>query len=439
VRSLEGGEPTRVASAPEPHSVTWSPDGSKLAYAQGNWEFINIDNLGNVAPSSIWIVDLDGGTPVQVTDHPSLSVSPAWLPDGRHLLFISDRDGPRDIYAVRVDGAGRARGEPVRVTTGLDPHTVSVSADGSTVAYSQLNFQRNVWEIAIPETGSVSISQATPVTEGNQVVESLGLSADGRWLGFDSNIEGNQDIYLMSIEGGEPRPVTRDPGDDFHPDFSPDGSEIVFYSNRHGSRDLFLISADGGNEARLTDDPGEDFHPSFSPDGLRITFSRAGPDAQWESGGIYVMSRGAVGGEWSPPEQLSSNVEAVPLSGNAYTPRWSPDGNQIVYRHDAGSAIGIVSLEGQVTILLEGRTEGFARVWQPEWSSDGRFVYFLGTDSSGTEGLYLIPVAGGTPRELVRFEDPTRDVFNYALGDGKVYLSVAEYESDIWVMDLEMK
>jgi serine/threonine-protein kinase len=259
VRAIEGGEEILVVSGPLwPHSAAWSPDGTKLAYVWGNLNWIDVGSLGNVAPSSIWLVGVDGGEPVQVTDDTNLNMSPAWMPDGRHLLFISNRDGTRDIYALRVDASGRRRALPVRVSTGLDPHSISVSADGSTVAYSQFTHRQNIWEIAIPETGSVSISEAKPVTVGSQIVENHGLSRDGRWLAFDSHLEGNQDIYVMPAEGGEQRRVTRDPGDDMHPDFSPDGNEIVFYSTRHGTRDVFLISAEGTDEVRLTDGPGED-------------------------------------------------------------------------------------------------------------------------------------------------------------------------------------
>jgi hypothetical protein len=51
-----------------------------------------------------------------------------------------------------------------------------------------------------------------------------------------------------------------------------------------------------------------------------------------------------------------------------------------------------------------------------------------------------MPAVGGRPRPLVRFDDRTKQVqWGFSLGDGKVYLSVAEYESDIYVMDLELK
>jgi serine/threonine-protein kinase len=144
IGSVEGGEETFVAWAPgQPHSVAWSSDGTRLAYVLGNGEWIDPSNLGNSAPSSIWVVGLDGGEPVRVTDDAHLSVSPAWMPDGRHLLFISDRDGPRDVYAVELHASGRARGQPVRVTTGLDPHSISVSTDGSKVAYSRFTHRQN--------------------------------------------------------------------------------------------------------------------------------------------------------------------------------------------------------------------------------------------------------------------------------------------------------
>lgn len=91
-------------------------------------------------------------------------------------------------------------------------------------------------------------------------------------------LEGNQDIYLVSVTGGEPRHLTADSAAEFHPAFSPDGRSIVFHSAKHRTRDIFLIGVNGGNPRRLTDQPGEEFQPAderlasvawptFSPDG----------------------------------------------------------------------------------------------------------------------------------------------------------------------------
>jgi Tol biopolymer transport system component len=214
-----------------------------------------------------------------------------------------------------------------------------------------------------------------------------------------------------------------------HPDFSPDGSEIVFYSTRHGTRDVFLISADGRDEVRLTDGPDDDYHPSFSPDGLRIAFSRMSVTQE----DVYVMSRDSLGGEWSAPELLT------PDTIRAFPSRWSPDGSRIACARDI--KIWIVSLQGERRLMFDGAAVGFTWIDWPDWSADGRFVYFVPSDSTGTMGLYAIPVEGGTPHAIVHFDDPTKNVSDlpYTLGDGKVFFTVTEIEGDIYVMDLEMK
>ncbi|MEE8362206.1 MAG: protein kinase, partial [Gemmatimonadales bacterium] len=320
IQPLGGGEPRLVATVPPgSHSVAWSPDGTRIAAVEGNGLWV--DGV-NIAPSHIWTVELATGRAVRVTENLSLNVSPQWLPDGRGLLFVSNRNGPRDVYLVWLDGSGARRSDPVRVTTGLNPHSISIADDGSKLVYSQLVFRTNIWELPIPETRSVSLSVAKQVTVGNQTIENHGLSSDGQWLAYDSNRDGNQEIYVMSLAGGEPRQLTTDPGDDFHPDFSPDGSELAFYSIRHGTRDLFLIAADGGNEIRLTDSPNQEYHPTFSPDGLSIAYQEIEAAGR---GYIMLLTRDAIGGEWSAPRQL---VEV----GDGFSDgvRWSPDGRRIV-------------------------------------------------------------------------------------------------------------
>src|SRR5204863_9807012 len=108
VRRAEGGPVTRIPTAAQPHSLAWSPDGSRLAFALGNAAFVYAPNaLGNIAPSSIWIVSPSGGPEQPVTDASSLNTSPVWTPDGKGLLFVSNRDGSRDSYQVHLDRSVR--------------------------------------------------------------------------------------------------------------------------------------------------------------------------------------------------------------------------------------------------------------------------------------------------------------------------------------------
>jgi Tol biopolymer transport system component/tRNA A-37 threonylcarbamoyl transferase component Bud32 len=424
-RDLNGDQPVFVARiAANAHSFVPSPDGSLLAFVAGNRDFILPGTWGNVAPSTIWSVRIEGGTPVQVTTDTSLNVSPVWTPDGRQLLFISNRDGPRGLYAIRLDGAGRPRGRPLRVEAGLDAHSLSLSADGRTLAYSRLTFRRNIVRIAVPRTGSVSIREAEPVTVGNQIVENHDVSEDGRWLAYDSDLEGNQDIYLMPLGGGEPRRLTTSPADDYAPDFSPDGREIAFYSNRYGSRDIFVMSVNGGTPTRLTDDPAHEYFPSFSHDGLHIVYGLFG-DAR----GVYIVSRDSAGGVWSAPRLIS---------GQGQEAEWAPDGGTIVISSRLPPQIWLADVGGEVPVSVDpGPVAG---AWAT-WSSDGSRIRFMALRGTVATGVYETTPTGGATRQLVRFDDPALlPEFALSTGPGDVlYLSVGEFESDIYVAELDVR
>jgi TolB protein len=367
-----------------------------------------------------------GGTPTRVSDTTSLNMSPAWLPDGT-LLFVSNRDGPRDIYAVRLSRSGAPRERPVRLTTGLEPYSVSVSADGRTVAYDRFILRRNIFAIPIPRSGTVSLRAARAITTGNQTIENMDLSADGRWLAFDTNLEGRQDIYIIPAGGGEPRRVTRDPGDDFSPDFSADGREIAFYSTRNVNRDIYVINIDGSGERRLTAGAGESSFPAFAPDGLSIAYSYAAGD----SSGIWIVRRATLSDPWQAPARLT------PVGG---TPRWSPDASAVVFATGSSPAgIRIQRLDGASRVVLEAGPAGLTNIGQAEWSDDGRLIYFRAVAADGVEGVYQIPVTGGTPRLLVRLDDPAMSVYKggaVLAGNGMFYFAVAEIESDVYIMEL---
>ncbi len=423
-RAAAGGEPTLIAQATEVHGLSWSPDGSRIAYVSGASSYVlGVNLFGNIRPSSLWVVSAEGGDPVRVTEDDNLDLSPTWTPDGRHLFFVSNRGGTRDIYRVRLRASGEPAGEPQRVTIGIHAHTLSISNDGRSLAYSVLTFRSNIWSLPIPTGGPVSSSQAEPVTTDQQVIEGLSVTPDGRWLVFDSNRNGNQDIYKMPVEGGEVQQLTTDPSHDFAPMWSDDGEQIVFHSLRTGSRDVYVVSADGGSIQQVTSYSGNEMYPDWSPGRDRIVFRSSGNAVN----GIRVILRDPNDGSWTEDRQL---VE------RGRVPRWSPDGNSIAYQD--GTTLAVVSADtGEPRMRLEVGTRMYVA-----WSSDGRTLYYKIFDYAaglpGWPSIWSVPAEGGPPRQLVRFDDPTRPSRRSEFDtDGKtLFFTVNEDESDIAVMEL---
>jgi Tol biopolymer transport system component len=74
----------------------------------------------------------------------------------------------------------------------------------------------------------------------------------------------------------------------------------------------------------------------------------------------------------------------------------------------------------------------------PAWSSDGLTIYYKGSDEEGTASFWAVPVWGGTPRLLVRFDDPTMrsNRIEFATDGNRLFFTTTRQESDIWLMDL---
>lgn len=394
-------------------------DGSAVAFMVGNRDYVL--QWTNIGPSAIWVI-VPGKPPVRVTDDVSLNAFPAWLPDGT-LLYVSNKDGARDIWAVSLDKDGKPReATRKRLTTGLDAYSISVASDGRTLAYDRMIVRQNIYALPIPASGVASVRDARPVTTGNQFIERFTLSRDGKWLAFDSNIEGNQDIFVMPAGGGEARRVTRDAGDDFAPSFSGDGTQITFHSPRNGTRDIYLINTDGSGEQRLTTDAAESYTPAFSPDGLRIAYGNRGNS-------LHLLERTSITAAWNGPTRLSPPI--------GYAPRWSPDGSQLSFEiRGPMPGIAVLPLSGAPRTLVEG-----LGVWA-EWSPDGRSLYYYSLDANRVLALYRVASTGGAPKLVLRFDEPRLAPSGNgpaSIGNGMIYFVVRELESDIYVMELVRK
>ncbi|UCG87982.1 MAG: PD40 domain-containing protein [Gemmatimonadota bacterium] len=425
VLPLSGGDATKVTDAIEAHSLRWSPDGSMLAFVSGAQLFVfGAGDFGNVDPSSIYVVRSSGGEPLRVTSEEHLDISPVWWPDGRHLLFVSNREGSRDVYQLAITGSGQPQGMPIRLTTGLEVHGMDLSADGTRLSYSVFTDVANLWSLEIPSAGTTSIGDAALVTNENQVIEFADLSTDGSWWTFDSNRDGNQNIYRMPVGGGEPQQLTTHLSDDYRPRWSPSGEEIAFYSLRTGNRDVYVMSADGRSLRQLTYDPALDAFPEWSPTGDAIVFhSRRTGRSE-----LYLVTRQPGEAEWSAPEQLTTV--------GASFPDWSPDGSEIAYSGIDG--IWALSLETRESRLLVDAQEGSPVPTRPRWSEDGDRVYYVLSSPEVWMSIWSVAASGGPTRLVADFDVSAARAPGpaFIVRHGHLYFSIHEFEADLYVAEL---
>ena len=405
----------------------WSPDDKLLSFTKGNLQFLTGTDIGNLAPSSIWVVPVDGGAEVPVTDDEYLNTSATWTSDGA-ILFVSTRGGTRDIYMQRLSRDLQPRGEPVRLTTGLEPHTISISRDGTKLAYSRFTTVANVWTGAINGSAEENARAAKPVTTGSQTIEQGFVSPDGKWLAYDSNLSGNQDIYKVSLDGGEPQQMTKDPSDDFFPSWSPDGTEIAFHSMRNGNRDIFLIPASGGEAVSVYAGPGEQLAPQWA--GMNRLIFIAANDS--------IMELHRSGQQWGTPRFLF----------RATAGEHSPDGKRLLRVAEPGQICP--ACEGGLYIVHADNsnpqrlpTPDIQSVLQTgggiKWSKDSRHAFGLIREKDGSSSIWQIPVDGDAERRVFHFTDPSRQTYRgtFDIHGPNFYFTIGDRQSDIWVMDLK--
>jgi TolB protein len=208
-------------------------------------------------PYDIFTANADGSGLRQLTDLPGYDAEATIAPDGRTIVFTSDRDGDLELYAMDADGSNVRR---LTHRPGYDGGAF-FSADGSKI----------VWRAHYPE--------------GEELAEYRALLSQG--LVRPSQVE----IWTMNADGTGARQVTRNGAANFAPFFHPDGRRIIFSSNQHDPSerifDLFMVDVDGANLVQITHNPGFDSFPMFSPDGRTLIWA-SGRGAEAREFNIFV-------------------------------------------------------------------------------------------------------------------------------------------------------
>ncbi len=421
------GERAVASGAAQIYSCTWSRN-DLIACASGNRQGVIPGPIfGNIAPSAIVLVPAAGGSLTEVTDRQSLNQGPVWSADGRYLYFISNRHGPRDIYVVEVEPTGRLRGEPRRISTGLGVQSIAFSRDGQHLAYAVYSARANIWSLPSPATGTADASAARPVTSGNQIVEAMRVSRDRQWILYDSTTQLNSDIFRKPLSGGAEVRVTTDPNDDFSPDVGPNG-ELAFHSWRSGARQLFVKPLEGGVPLQVPTQGRQPSYPIWSPDGSALAFV----DQALEDGmtrGLFVIRRGPAG-NWGEQASLRRGVNVHGF--------WAPDGRSLVFPN-AGAIERIPVEPGSPRVIYSPSPPSGDPIAESVASEDGQTLYFKSHDAEGRASIWTLPIAGGKPRQVVRFSDLSRMSIrpDFAVGAGQIFFTLEDRQADIMVAEIK--
>ncbi len=225
-----------------------SPDASKIIFTVKKIAAENDKEY-----SAIYLLDLDSGDGRQMTSGRSVDVGACWSPDGKTIVFVSNRDGKPQLYLLPADG-GEAR-QLTHFKRGISGG-LAWSPDGSKVAFC-----------AKPDGEAADLS-TVPYRVDRTVYR---FDAIG-YLDDEVN-----DIYVLDLAGGEITRLTDDRNNNSNPRWSPDGSSILYDANmrRDATRamtpDLMLVDL-AGKQATALAKWANIASASFTPDGARIVF-----------------------------------------------------------------------------------------------------------------------------------------------------------------------
>jgi len=362
VQRLEGGTRRQLTRPPMGVLDSYpkiSPDGKTLAFGRSS----------GLKKTALFVMPMSGGEPVRLTDDVGVGRFD-WTPDGREILYPQvDTSGLR-VFRIVASPGQRATAVP-DIPIGVNMLSVSPMRTGQTfrvaLGWGQSDVGLRLVDLdAVTPAGVFAL--ATPFCDATRIDMPGRLSRDGRHVAFASDRNGEPQIWVADRDGSGLRSVSGlADGFENAGSWSPDGRFVAVSGAVHGNTDIFVVSVEGGSSRRLTKDPAIDSDPEWSGDGRWIyyTSNASGRSEIWK-----VLAAGGT------PVRLTT--------GGGFEPRESSDG-RVIYFVEAGArnGLGVAAALKQVSSAGGPETVVFNGVPPGAWDVTDRGIVFV----SGVAGV----------------------------------------------------
>jgi serine/threonine protein kinase len=387
------------------YSASYSPDGDQIVFTRERSSRIEL-----------WAMAADGGEARPILQDRFRNQEASWTPDGTRLVFRSDRSGTGNLWELTV-----ASNQLRQITVGPGEDSRALVVPGKGLFYIQYGHSLNLFSVDLDSDTREALTMGSDVARVNPR-----FSPDGRYVVFDSDQNGDYEIFKLSLGNGEITALTDNPAQDRYPDWSPVSAEVVFLSTREGEPALWIMNAEGSGSRRIALPPdavqpelglGPNAPygpPRWSPEGDVIAYvglGENGPELwsvradgsdvkrllpvvnsfDWygNSGRLVVYSTPPVGGQAElRAVNLDTDEEVVLLDGAYMGVNAAPDGASVAY-------ISIASHSGQGYTLLPlsppTRTTGLPSAAGPAESlANGRGLWHVHAGAFSPDGSLFV-------------------------------------------------
>jgi Tol biopolymer transport system component/DNA-binding winged helix-turn-helix (wHTH) protein len=385
-------------ASPGEHRMSWAPDGLSLAVTAGAGTFASpahieivtvgdgsrralthppAAHIGDITPAfspdgrqvafvrsisggigDVFITSMDGGDTKRVTADNADVLGVDWEPDGRHLVFSSDRSGGISLWRVPVGG-----GEPLLIAGGAKVKHPSVARRAGSIAYEDWHYEINLLERGV-EDGAAPVAVSPTSDRWNFHPQ---ISPDGERLAFQSTRSGDYEIWIANRAGGDARQATSSRTYKSLPRWSADSRRLVFASRSAGHSEIVALDVLAGTTRTILVEATTVSAASWSHDGRQVYFGSP-------RSGSWQLWRVAADGGSPRPVTADGGYAALESSDGRWLYYTRLDRPGLLRRPLAGGADEVVAADVR------------AEDW-PNWGVLDRGVFYLARPDDGDPQL----------------------------------------------------